>query len=85
MNIVSNQIGTPTLIEALADVTYPIVKTIFNDPNFKDFGTYHITLEDETKWYRYACFITDEAAHLGLKTLKHLKISNQFQVMYTSL
>jgi dTDP-4-dehydrorhamnose reductase len=69
LNVVSDQIGTPTSSEALADVTYHIVKTIFNDPNFKDFGTYHMTLEDETNWYRYACFITDEAVRLGFQTL----------------
>jgi dTDP-4-dehydrorhamnose reductase len=69
LNVVSDQIGTPTSSEALADVTYKIVETIFNDPNFKDFGTYHMTLDNETNWYRYACFITDEAKHLGFQTL----------------
>jgi len=69
LNVVSDQIGTPTSSEVLADVTYHIVKTIFNDPNFKDFGTYHMTLDNETNWYRYACFITDEAKRLGLQTL----------------
>lgn len=69
LNVVSDQIGTPTSSEALADVTYKIVKAIFNDPNFRDFGTYHMTLDDETNWYRYACFITDEAKRLGLQTL----------------
>ena len=69
LNVVSDQIGTPTSSEALADVTYKIVEAIFNNPNFKDFGTYHMTLEDETNWYRYACFITDEAKRLGLQTL----------------
>ena len=67
--MVSDQIGTPTSTEALADVTYKIVEAIFNDLNFKDFGTYHMTLEDETNWYRYACYITDEATRLGLRTL----------------
>ena len=69
LNVVSDQIGTPTSSEALADVTYKIVKTIFNDLNFKDFGTYHMTLDGETNWYRYTCFITDEAKRLGLPTL----------------
>jgi dTDP-4-dehydrorhamnose reductase len=68
LNVVTDQIGTPTSSEALADVSYKIVEAIFNDPNFKDFGTYHMTLDDETNWYRYACFITDEAIRLGLKT-----------------
>ena len=69
LNIVSDQIGTPTSSEALADVTCHIIKAIFNDPNFKDFGTYHMTLDEETNWYRYACFITDEAARLSFQTL----------------
>jgi dTDP-4-dehydrorhamnose reductase len=69
LNVVSDQIGTPTSSEALADVTYKIVETIFNDPHFKDFGTYHMALDNETDWYRYACFITDEAKRLGLQTL----------------
>jgi dTDP-4-dehydrorhamnose reductase len=69
LNVVSDQIGTPTSSEVLADVTYKIVKAIFNDPHFKDFGTYHMTLDGETNWYRYACFMTDEAKRLGLQTL----------------
>jgi len=69
INVVSDQIGTPTSSEAIAYVTDHIVKTIFNDPNFKDFGTYHMTLEGETSWYHYARFITDEAKYLGLQTL----------------
>jgi dTDP-4-dehydrorhamnose reductase len=69
LNVVCDQMGTPTSSEALADVTYKIVKAIFNDPNFRDFGTYHMTLDNETNWYRYARFITDEALHLGLQTL----------------
>jgi dTDP-4-dehydrorhamnose reductase len=68
LNIVSDQRGTPTSVDALADVTYNIVKTILNNPNFKDFWTYHIALKDETNWYQYACFVTDEAISLGLKT-----------------
>jgi dTDP-4-dehydrorhamnose reductase len=76
LNIVSDQIGTPTSSKALADTTYHIVKTIFNSPNFKEFGTYHITLDDETNWYRYACFIADEAKHLGFQTLMTSKDIN---------
>ena len=69
LNVVSDQIGTPTSSEALADVTYKIVKAIFNNPNFKYFGTYHLALDNETNWYSYACFITDEAVRLGFQTL----------------
>ena len=68
MNVVIDQIGAPTSSDALADVTYKIVKAILNNPNFKDFGTYHVTSVGDTDWFRYACFIVDEAIRLGLKT-----------------
>ena len=68
LNIVSDQRGAPTSVDALAHVTYNIVKAILNKDSFKDFGTYHIALEGEANWYQYACFISDEAIRLGLKT-----------------
>ncbi|MBM3453791.1 MAG: dTDP-4-dehydrorhamnose reductase [Bacteroidetes bacterium] len=68
LDIISDQRGTPTSINPLTDTTYKILKTIFNKPSFKDFGTYHLALEGDTNWYQYACFITDEAIRLGLKT-----------------
>jgi dTDP-4-dehydrorhamnose reductase len=68
LNVVSDQKGTPISAAKLADVTYAIVKIILNTPNFKDFGTYHVTLEGETGWYQYARFVADEAISLGLKT-----------------
>jgi dTDP-4-dehydrorhamnose reductase len=68
LNIVCDQKGTPTSTDTLADVTYKIVKVILNNPNFKDFGTYHAALEGEASWYQYARFVTDKAILLGLKT-----------------
>ncbi len=68
LNIVNDQKGTPTSADTIANVTYKIVKIILNKPNFKNFGTYHLALDGETNWYEYACFITDEAIRLGLKT-----------------
>jgi len=68
LNVVSDQKGTPTSSEVLADVTYKIVKIILNNPNFKDFGTYHVTSMGDTDWFQYARFIVDEAIGLGFKT-----------------
>ena len=68
LNIVSDQIGSVTSADVIADVIYKIVKNFLNNPNFRDFGTYHVALEGETNWYQYACFITNEAIRLGLKT-----------------
>ncbi len=68
LNVVSDQKGTPTSSEVLATVTFKIVKTILDNPNFKDFGTYHVTSMGETDWFYYACFIVDESIRLGFKT-----------------
>ena len=68
LNIVSDQRGAPTSADAIADVTYKIIEAILNKTSFKDFGTYHVSLEGETDWNQYACFITHEAIRLGLKT-----------------
>jgi dTDP-4-dehydrorhamnose reductase len=68
LNVVSDQQGTPTSSDLLANVTFSIVKTILNNPNFKDFGTYHVTSKGDTDWFHYASFIIDEAIGLGLKT-----------------
>jgi dTDP-4-dehydrorhamnose reductase len=68
LNVVSDQMGTPTSSDLLANVTYNIVKTILKNTNFKDFGTYHVTPMGDTDWFHYACFIVDEAMRLGLKT-----------------
>jgi dTDP-4-dehydrorhamnose reductase len=67
LNVVSDQIGTPTSSDLLANVTYNIVKTILKNTNFNDFGTYHVTSMGNTDWFHYACFIVDEAMRLGLK------------------
>ena len=68
LSIVNDQRGTTTSVDTIADATYKIVKAILNKADFKDFGTYHVALEGETNWYQYACFITDKAIRLGLKT-----------------
>jgi dTDP-4-dehydrorhamnose reductase len=68
LNVVSDQMGTPTSSDVLADITFSVVKAISNNPNFKDFGTYHVTSMGDTDWFHYACFILDEAIGLGLKT-----------------
>jgi dTDP-4-dehydrorhamnose reductase len=68
LNVVSDQKGTPTSTDVLANVTYKIVKTILKNTNFKDFGTYHVASSGDTDWFNYARLIVDEAMRLGLKT-----------------
>jgi len=68
LSIVSDQQGSPTSVDSIANATYKIVKTILQNSSFEDFGTYHLVSEGYTNWHQYACFITDEAIRLGLKT-----------------
>ncbi len=68
LNIVADQLGSPSSSLMLADVTFNIVDKIFNDKNFNDYGTYHVTNEGETTWHQYAKLIATEAIELNLKT-----------------
>jgi dTDP-4-dehydrorhamnose reductase len=75
LSIVSDQKGSPTSSLMLANITCKIVKKIFDDNNFKDFGVYHVASEGYTDWHKYAIFINEEAIRLGLKSkIKSLDI-----------
>ena len=67
LNIVADQRGSPSSASMLADVTFKIIDTAFNNKNFNNFGTYHVTNEGETNWYQYASLIANEAIKLNLK------------------
>jgi dTDP-4-dehydrorhamnose reductase len=66
LSIVSDQWGSPTSASMLSDVTYKIVHTILKDPNFNNYGTYHVTCEGETNWVEYAQFVASQVIELGL-------------------
>ena len=66
LSMVSDQCGAPTSSSMLADITFKIIQKIIDNKDFKDFGTYHLTSEGETNWYKYAMFIVDEAIRLGI-------------------
>lgn len=68
LSIVNDQKGSPTSSLTLANITCKIVKKIFDDNNFKDFGVYHVASEGYTDWHQYANFINEEAIRLGLKS-----------------
>jgi dTDP-4-dehydrorhamnose reductase len=65
LSIVSDQWGSPASAAMLSDVTYEIVNSILKDPNFNDYGTYHVTCEGETNWHQYAQFVDSKAIELG--------------------
>ena len=65
LSMISDQWGHPTSTSTLSDVTFKIVDTLFKNPTFQDYGTYHVANEGETNWYDYAPFILREAKALG--------------------
>ncbi|QDC96520.1 dTDP-4-dehydrorhamnose reductase [Candidatus Methylopumilus universalis] len=66
LSIVSDQWGSPASAAMLSDVTYAILKSIFETPQFNDYGTYHVTCEGETNWHHYAQLVASKAIELGL-------------------
>ena len=67
LNIVGDQWGSPASSSMLSDVTFKIVDTIFENKNFKDYGTYHVTNDGETNWHAYASLIASELIKLNVK------------------
>jgi dTDP-4-dehydrorhamnose reductase len=65
LSMVTDQWGHPTSASTLSEVTFKIVDALFRNPNFKDYGTYHVANEGETNWYDYALFILSEAKAFG--------------------
>jgi dTDP-4-dehydrorhamnose reductase len=68
LNIVGDQWGSPASAAMLSNVTYEVVKRILKNPNFNDYGTYHVTCEGETNWHEYAQFVASQAIELGFKS-----------------
>ncbi len=60
LNVVSDQVGSPTWARSLADVIFAFVAR----PELA--GTYHWTDAGQTTWYDFACAIQEEAVDLGL-------------------
>ncbi|QDP72341.1 dTDP-4-dehydrorhamnose reductase [Legionella israelensis] len=59
LNIVSDQIGVPTDVELLANVSVNAIKTVWQNPELG--GLYHLAPSGETSWYDYARFLINEA------------------------
>ncbi|KAA8733194.1 dTDP-4-dehydrorhamnose reductase [Acinetobacter qingfengensis] len=76
LNIIDDQVGTPTGAALIADVTAQIIRYYQLCPQQQSHlhGHYHLTSQGETTWYDYACYIFAEAEKKKLK-LKVKKVS----------
>lgn len=65
LNVINDQIGSPTGAELLADVTAHIIRAAQHRPDVS--GLYHLVAKGETSWYDYACFILEFARNAGVE------------------
>lgn len=83
LNIVSDQIGSPTSSATLADITLKILIKMTEAKNFNDFGIYHVASDGDTNWHQYATFINNEAIRLGVNSkVKSSDIKSILSVNY---
>jgi len=67
LNVIDDQIGSPTGAELLADVSAHIIRSATQRTEVS--GIYHLVAAGETSWFSYAGFVMEHARNEGL-TLK---------------
>ena len=64
LNVINDQMGTPTGADLLADVTAFAIRTALDKPKVS--GVYHLAAAGETSWHGYASFVIDFARQAGI-------------------
>jgi len=63
LNVITDQVGSPTSAELIADVTAHVIPKALNAVGRS--GIYHLTASGEVSWYEYACYVIDQARNMG--------------------
>ena len=72
LRVVSDQVGSPTCVELLAQITMRLLKlsaqkdTKQKDTNPNIWGTYHVAPSGYTNWHAYATHVIQLASKLGM-------------------
>lgn len=69
LNIINDQIGSPTNASLIADITSQVIRYQQLRPENIKFGHYHLAAQGVCSWYDYANFIFTTAQKMGM-TLK---------------
>lgn len=73
LNVINDQIGTPTGADLIADITSLILSSLRKNNSIKE--TYHLAAQGETTWYEYANLIqTKGISHSRFKEIEILPI-----------
>lgn len=68
VQVVDDQIGSPTSARLIADITADILKRIAHREWPMNFdGTFHVTASGYTSWYGFARFLIEEGHRAGMK------------------
>jgi len=75
LNVVDDQIGSPTLASVIADKTADILKAYIDSTDFES-GLFHLTSQGSTSWYGFTrCIVKLYREHAGLVLFDNLEIN----------
>ncbi len=76
LNVVSDQLGTPTSASFVAEATGAVIRSLMdkqredsraaNEAISPAYGTYHLTCTGRTSWFNYAVYVLQTARLLGM-------------------
>lgn len=76
LNVVSDQLGTPTSASFIAEATATVIRSLTgeqheksraaNEPVLPAYGTYHLTCTGRTSWFNYAVYVLQTARLLSM-------------------
>jgi dTDP-4-dehydrorhamnose reductase len=73
LNVINDQWGSPTSVKTLSEAIQAIIHKLQEQKYVDIYGTYHVTSDNETNWYLYACEVLDvlESFKVQLKLKKN--------------
>ena len=67
LRVVADQIGAPTSVSLLCDVSLALIRDLHDAPvDDPRWGIYHVAPKGETSWHGYAVYAIDRARRFGL-------------------
>jgi dTDP-4-dehydrorhamnose reductase len=64
LQVVADQIGSPTSADLIAEITVPVLQAMIHDPQHS-FGIRHLTAFEQTSWHGFASAIVERAHAQG--------------------
>jgi len=86
LNVISDQIGTPTYARDLAKVCLDIISTVDSEKISKKGKVYHYSNEGAASWYDFACSVMElSGSKCKVKAIQTIDYSNTAKRPYYSV